>query len=174
MRFCSGTNHPAGAALHSKKLPDWHFYLTFSRHACGMAVFVNLPHHLSHTKIFLSELFLHMSGYVRYYLPLILLNTPLKANRIGILKKDAFVIGIEGQIYKEYKYKHRPGDQKSSLHRHIPLCRPFYKHIVTPIPKSRNGENGISLSRRIFFATSKTTATADSTTRPRIIIKKQR
>lgn len=96
--LCPGADAPALFSVHGKQLPDWHFDLTLACHARHIPVFIHRSLHLSHAKIFLAKLFLHICAYVRHHLLFVLLDAPPEADRIGILKQHTFVIGIKGQI----------------------------------------------------------------------------
>lgn len=174
MRSGTGLYFPSRPIMHCKKLPDRHFYLAFSRHTDSVSFFIHRPRHFSHAEIFFPELLLHVRIYVGHNLVLFLLYAPPEANGIGILKEYAFIVRIKRKIYNENKKKQCPCNEKRGFQCHIPFCGFSYKHTTTPIPKSRNGRKGISLSRPIFFRANKTAATADSAKSPANRIRKHR
>lgn len=167
------TDLPARLAAHGKDRADRHLDLTLPGHIGDIAFTVYTPVHLLRRKILISELLLHMTADIGHYIILLLLDASPKADRIGILKQHAFIIGIEGQINQKYKDENSPCNDEYRLHRHISPRSLSYKHNTTPIPNNRKGAKGIRRSPDILFTANKTSTATDSDTSAVNRIRKQ-
>ena len=139
---CPCTNQPARLVIHRKSFPDWHFYLALASDIRNIPLTIHTSTYFACSKIFLSELFLHMCTDIWHNIVLLLLDASPKTNCIGILKKHTLVISIERQIDQKYKDEDCPCDNKGCFHRHIAPGSFFHKHTTTPIPNNKKGAKG--------------------------------